>query len=73
MTYFTRTHQQQIGGGFTPTGAPRLFAHDECLPDDQFEIVGSARNPLRTQRPPWCWDVRYGAPEPCHYCGKPVS
>ena len=56
------------------------FAHDECLPDDEFDpiiINGQTTDEYgephgRQQKSPWNWSPVYGAPEPCDYCGKPV-
>jgi hypothetical protein len=66
------------------------FAHDDCLPDDQFTTTMLAdfstgridpvtgytvydKVPFVHQNWPWHWNRIYGAPEPCDYCGQPVS
>jgi len=61
------------------TSAPRQFAHDECLPPEQFDITplhdhrtGELVELHRHQKPPWCWVPAYGAPKPCAFCGRPV-
>lgn len=53
---------------------PTLFAHDDCLPDDQFttHTFGNG-DTLRQQVSPWNWSPIYGAPKPCYVCGQPVS
>jgi hypothetical protein len=59
--------------GPTPDAPLDRFAHDDCLPEDQFELLPINGVPtVRHQRWPWHWSPVWGAPEPCHYCGKPV-
>lgn len=59
--------------GPTPDAPLDKFAHDECLPEDQFRThTFRDGDTLRQQVRPWHWDRVWGAPEPCCYCGKPV-
>ena len=49
------------------------FAHDDCLPDDQFTVHKFANgDTLRQQVSPWSWSPIWGAPEPCYVCSLPV-
>lgn len=75
--------------GPTQTAPLDKFAHDECLPDDQFVTMllpdftqpytsqnGNVTWVLiaeRQQKWPWRWEPVYGSPEPCCICGKPVK
>lgn len=76
MTYYNGNPY----AGPTPTAPLDKFAHDECLPDDQFDpivINGKTKDENgepygRQQKSPWSWSPTWGAPEPCAYCGKPV-
>jgi hypothetical protein len=60
----------------SPTVAAPLdkFAHDDCLPADQFEpvVINGAATGERQQRSPWHWSPVWGAPEPCYVCTRPV-
>jgi hypothetical protein len=53
---------------------PDKWAHDDCLPDDQFEpvIINGQDTGERQQKSPWNWSPVYGAPKSCYICGKPV-
>jgi len=64
MTYYTRFPE------------PRKVAHDDCLPDEQFDTIElSGGHEHRHQKAPWCWAPIYTM-EPdkftCHYCGEAV-
>ena len=87
MSYYTKTHRKEWKTNkWIETGHLPMVAHNDCLPDDQFEIIGSEKNPLRHQREPWFWNHVYGGmlaveegkmdfDSPwhlCHYCKQPV-
>ena len=54
--------------------SPTEFAHDDCLPEDQFTYHTMRDGYVhKHQIAPWNWAPFYGRPEPCKYCGKPVK
>lgn len=71
MTYLNGN----VYAGPTESAPLDKFAHDDCLPADQYEqvIVNGVPTGERQQRSPWHWWPVYGAPEPCYVCGLPVK
>ena len=88
MAYFTRTLERQWGRNeYVSTGHQLMVAHNDCLPEDQFELIGPEGHQIRHQKDPWCWAPVYGGAlayregrceydsprHLCHFCGEPVE
>lgn len=88
MTYFTQTLRKKWGeNGFEDTGVSLKVAHEDCMPEDQFETIGPEGHQIRHQKQPWYWAPIYGGmlavregrmdySSPghlCHFCNKPAA
>jgi hypothetical protein len=52
--------------------SPTAWAHDDCLPDEEFEYLPVRDGFLRYQRDPWNWAPVYGGEHSCKFCGEAV-
>lgn len=70
MTYWNGN----VYTGPTESAPLDKWAHDACLPADQFEEhTWRDGDVTRHQVWPWHWARTYGAANPCYVCGRPTE
>ncbi len=81
MAYYTRApavfgswanHLRKRPGMAAGIKCREIVAHDDCLPETQFEMVPHSAGAFRHQKQPWCWSRIYGGAT-CFYCGSHVA